>query len=181
MTDKKKPVSPISVGFHKVSPQISKAVHSVVNGQSAGAYSFDQALGEIDGQRRVQFFKDTDIESELKAFVETTIHRTWREKPSYFELSYMLASVYTKGSYYDWHVDGGRSVGRFRYTLVQLIDRSSDLRGGELEVHLAHNGQTQTFLSEPGDFIFFPATFAHRVKTVEQGWRVSLISMWFFK
>jgi len=97
---------------------------------------------------------------------------------------------YKKGQYYGWHVDSdvapftkeGPSKGKIRkLSSIVLLSDPSQYKGGNLQFNfknneLSNNIVTCKELKNKGTLIVFPSFLWHRVKSVTQGIRYSLVS-----
>jgi PKHD-type hydroxylase len=85
---------------------------------------------------------------------------------------------YSKGEFYNWHVDStmnNNDIDRKLTCVLQLSDKD-DYEGGELQVlHPGYHGM-EVAPKEKGSLIVFDSRLAHRVKPIKSGRRISLVS-----
>ena len=90
--------------------------------------------------------------------------------------------IYGEGCKYDWHVDQMRkplkgSVRKISMTL--FMSNPDEYKGGEFDLELfdpEKNPRYETFKLKKGSAIFFQSDRWHRVRTVSQGVRKSLVA-----
>lgn len=81
--------------------------------------------------------------------------------------SSILVSKYTKGSFYDWHIDNALSI----TGNIWLCD--SKVTGGDFEVK-NQMGESRVFNYKDNTLLLFPSLAFHRVTKVEKGTRYSI-------
>lgn len=81
--------------------------------------------------------------------------------------SSILVSKYTKGSFYDWHVDNAQSL----TGNIWLCEKP--VTGGNFEVQ-NQLGEIRLFTYKDNTLILFPSLALHRVTKVEKGTRYSI-------
>lgn len=85
---------------------------------------------------------------------------------------------YKNGEFYDWHIDSGdlneETKNRFCSIVILLND---NYIGGDLQI-LNEQKKLEIVSKEKGNLFIFPSEFLHKVTTIENGIRYSLVG-WF--
>ena len=84
---------------------------------------------------------------------------------------------YLKDGKYDFHIDNGPGIARYRKLSCSiLLSDPDDFEGGNFQVY--NNSKISNYNLKKGEIIFFPSWTLHRVKPVTDGERKSLVG-WF--
>lgn len=95
-------------------------------------------------------------------------------------------SQYSKGDFYDWHIDGG-SDKSFRLeknyirklTVVLSLSDNNDYEGGKFQIDIGLHKKIQVLdvpeLNNKGGLLVMPSFLYHRVTPVTKGTRYSLV------
>ena len=88
----------------------------------------------------------------------------------------LQVTTYSKGDHYTWHCDGrgGDTPEGMERKLSMSLLLTDEYSGGELEIE--HCKWKKVFKPKAGNAVIFPAWLAHRVKPVESGKRVSIVT-----
>jgi len=122
---------------------------------------------------RVLRFRDKKMERKLEKIIKTQF---LKGSPSLFKsLSFDRCQIalYERGSFYSWHQDSDTGPSPRVLSFVALIWKSSNLRGGSLEI-LMPNGKVRRPRLRAGDAVIFPSQLLHRVVPVRDGERLTL-------
>ena len=91
---------------------------------------------------------------------------------------------YSKGDFYDWHMDSGVGMSDMppvrKISMTLLLNDPNEFEGGNLELYCGDklNSKKNKFKLKRGHAVFFASFLLHRVPSVTQGNRKSLV-MWF--
>ena len=90
----------------------------------------------------------------------------------------MQLTRYAEGQHYDWHADlSGKGSSRRKLSVSILLNAPKEFDGGDIQF-FESDSHKPAFPLARGDAVIFPSWYKHRVLTVTQGVRWSLVSWW---